>query len=68
MARFLTALGCYAACAFFLYAAYVTPEWETLSHGFPVTDRDYIVAGMVAVAMAAKLLGHLFLLSTSRAR
>ncbi len=61
-------LFCYLACAFFLYGAFVTPEWEALSHGFPHTDREIAVALMVTVAMGAKLLGHVFILSSARAR
>jgi hypothetical protein len=66
--RVALALICYTACFVFLYAAYVTPEWEALSKGFPRTDREYMVALLVANAMGAKLLGHVFLLSLTKAR
>jgi hypothetical protein len=66
--RTALAFICYGFCFLMLWSVYGTPEWQALSTGFPVTDREYVTAGIVAAAMAAKLLGHLYLFSTSRAR
>lgn len=64
------ALFFYAAAFTLIYAAFagMPDAWESLNTGWPETPREMTCALLIANAMAAKLLGHVLLLSTTRAR
>lgn len=61
---FIFALICYAGAFVFIYAGLqLAPDMT-----WPETDSEVLAALMVTAGMGAKLLGHVFLFSTSRAR
>jgi hypothetical protein len=67
--RFALALFCYAAALFFVYAGFNVPGSEGLGHHVrPANDQEMVAALLIVSGMGAKLLGHVFLLSTTRAR
>lgn len=66
--KLMFAILYYAACFLILFVTYDTPEWWALSHGWPKTDREIVVALMVGVALASKLMGHVFLFAWGTSR
>lgn len=66
--RLAIALIHYALAFVLLWSLYGTAEWNALSVGFPHTDREYATAMLVSMALLAKLMGHIWLFSSARAR
>jgi hypothetical protein len=59
----------YVAAFVFLYAGFAVPGSEGLNHHVqPQTDAEWLAALLIVNGCAAKLLGHVLLLSTTRAR
>ena len=70
MAKTAFAMLFYTAAFTFIYAAFagMPDAWESLNHGWPETPRDITCALLILNGCAAKLMGHVCLLSTARAR
>lgn len=67
--RLAIAFICYAAALFLIYAGFSVPGSEGLGHHVrPANDQEMVAALLMVSGMGAKLLGHVFLFSTTRAR
>lgn len=60
----------YVAAFTFIWAAFagMPDAWEGLNTGWPENPREMLCALLILNGCAAKLFGHVLLLSTARAR
>jgi hypothetical protein len=60
----------YAAAFTFIYAAFagMPDAWDALGAGWPQSTEEIVCALLILNGCAAKLMGHVMLLSTARAK
>jgi formate-dependent nitrite reductase membrane component NrfD len=58
----------YLAAFVFMYAGFSLPGYTEISTGWPHTHEGILAALLIINGLAAKLAGHVMLLSSTRAR